>query len=341
MDPAGGALMLAEFSVWWLSQMRALLAVLLGPAQAPDALIVAIDRLDGALPPGGAVLLRRRGQERRLHGLDEPPAPLPAGLPVLLRLPADGLLSRELALPRAAARDVQSMLQFEMDRLTPFAAEELFWGVSTQTQTQTQAQDRARHQLRLRLTLVPRAQIEALLGWLAGRHLIPGWIEHEGGRIRLGAGAPRPRRQTALSGLCAGLALACLAVPFARQQLALDEAAARIAQRAPAARIAEGLRTRLATAASGRAAIAAARRQGDALQILAALTQALPDDTSLAGLSLKSGGLTMDGQSADAPRLIALLAAVPGLQNPSFTAPVTRTSDGKADLFSLRAGVAE
>ena len=91
----------------------------------------------------------------------------------------------------------------------------------------------------------------------------------------------------------------------------------------------------------GRAAIAAARRQGDALQILAALTQALPDDTWLADLSLKPGNLTMDGQSADAAKLIALLAAVPGLQDPSFTAPVTRTNDGKADLFSLRVGVAK
>ena len=114
-----------------------------------------------------------------------------------------------------------------------------------------------------------------------------------------------------------------------------------MADRAPAARTAETLRARLAAAASSRAAIAAARRQGDALQVLAALTQALPDNTSLSDLSLKSGTLTMDGQSADAARLIALLSAVPGLRNPGFTAPVTRTSDGRGDLFSLRAGVAE
>ena len=188
---------------------------------------------------------------------------------------------------------------------------------------------------------MPRAPVAALLDWLARQKLAPGWIEHAQGRIPLNTAAPRPRRQAALTALCLGLALACLAVPFIRQQIALNQAAALVAERAPAAHVAQHLRAQLEEAASGRAAIAAARRQGDALQILAALTQALPDDTWLADLALKPGNLTMDGQSADAAKLIALLAAVPGLQDPSFTAPVTRTNDGKADLFSLRVGVAK
>ncbi len=225
------------------------------------------------------------------------------------------LLSRELTLPLAAARDLQAVLRFEMDRLTPFNADELFWGVSTQSQ------DRAQELLRLRLAIVPRAPVVALRDWLAGQKLAPGWIEHGGGAFRSvparHALAARPR----LTPCTRCLALACLAVPFIRQQLALNAGAALVAERAPAAHIALGLRAQLAAAASGRTAIEAARRQGDALQILAALTQALPDDTWLADLSLKSGSLTMDGQSANAAKLIALLAAVPELQNPSFTAP--------------------
>jgi general secretion pathway protein L len=334
MEPAGHGLMLAEIFAWWVSQMRALLRGLLGPALAQDGLIVAIDRLGGDALPHGTLLLRSRGQERRLRGLDAP-GTVPTGLPVLLRLPPNCLLSRELTLPLAAARDLQAVLRFEMDRLTPFNADELFWGVATQSQ------DRAQELLRLRLAIVPRAPVTALLGWLAGQKLVPGWIEHADGRIPLNAGAPRPRRQAMLNGLCAALALGCLTLPFIRQQMALNEAAAVVAERAPAAHVAEGLRAQLAAAASGRAAVAAARRQGDALQILAALTQALPDDTWLADLSLKSGNLTMDGQSGNAAKLIALLTAVPGLRDPGFTAPVTRTNDGKADLFSLRAGVAE
>jgi general secretion pathway protein L len=328
--------MLAEFFAWWVSQMRALVQGLIGPGQASDALIIAIDRLGHAGAPGGALLLRRSGQEQCLRTLDEPErSAVPPGLPMLLRLPPGCLLVRELTLPLAAARDLRSVLRFEMDRLTPFDADELFWGVSAQSE------DRTQDRLRLRLAIAPRAPVTALLDWLAGQKLAPGWIEHAEGRIPLDAGAPRPRRQSALAALCAALALACLAVPFIRQQIALNQAAALVAERAPAAHVAQLLRAQLEEAASGLAAIAAARHQGDALQILAALTQALPDDTWLADLSLKSGSLTMDGQSADAAKLIARLAAVPGLQDPSFTAPVTRTNDGKADLFSLRVGVKE
>ncbi|HYP62712.1 MAG TPA: PilN domain-containing protein, partial [Acidocella sp.] len=76
-------------------------------------------------------------------------------------------------------------------------------------------------------------------------------------------------------------------------------------------------------------------------QVLAILTDALPDDTWLSDLTLKNGDLTFDGQSANAAQLIGLLSAVPGLRDPSFTAPVTRTADGKADLFSLHATVSE
>ena len=77
------------------------------------------------------------------------------------------------------------------------------------------------------------------------------------------------------------------------------------------------------------------------MQILAALTAALPDDTWLSDLTLKDGSLSVDGQSGNAAGLISLLAAVPALKDPSFTAPVTRTSDNKADLFSLRAETAQ
>lgn len=330
----GTKLMLAEFLSWWLSQMRPLTANILGPAQVPDALIIKIDEPGPA--PSGALLLRQKGQEHHLNGLQAPQRrSAPPALPVFLRLPQNLLLSRDITLPLTASRDVRTILQFEMDQLTPFSADELFWGVSSQFQ------DRKQNKLHLRLAIVPRANLAPTLTWLASQKLTPGWIEHKDGRIPLNISTSRPRRQAVLAAACIGLAATCLALPFIRQQLALQEAASLVAARAPAAHIAEKLRAQLAATASGRAAIEAARRQGDALQILAALTKALPDDTWLADLSLKSGHLTMDGQSANAAKLIALLSAVPTLRNPSFTAPVTRTNDGKADLFSIRAEVTE
>jgi hypothetical protein len=60
----------------------------------------------------------------------------------------------------------------------------------------------------------------------------------------------------------------------------------------------------------------------------------------LSDLTLKDGDLTIDGQSSNAAKLIAVLSGTQHFQNPSFSAPVTRAINGSADLFSIRATVA-
>ena len=81
-------------------------------------------------------------------------------------------------------------------------------------------------------------------------------------------------------------------------------------------------------------------RVGDALAALAATTAVLPDDTYLTDLTLRQRHLVMNGRSAAAARLIGLLSAAPGLREPAFLAPVTRSDTGHADLFSIRAELA-
>ena len=76
---------------------------------------------------------------------------------------------------------------------------------------------------------------------------------------------------------------------------------------------------------------------GDALQVLATVTELLPDDTVLADLTLRQGKLSISGRSRAAPLLIPAMAGDPTLHNPSFAAPVTRTPDGNADTFVIRA----
>lgn len=331
--------MLMEFAAWWMDQMRALIpgAVRLG-ARLPDALIVAIDRFADDAPGGAGKLLRRQdGVETLLGPLDagQPPAAAGKYLETGLRLPRGAVLERDVILPLAAAQDLPAVLGFEMDRLTPFARDEVYWGVAGLQR------DHAREKLNLRLCIVLREQVDEVVQRLAGIGLLPSFIEIPGGRIELGRARSPARQylQIALPALCCLLAIACVAVPFMRQQMALAATANAIAANAPAADVALSLRRQLATAASARAAIAQARRAGDALEVLATVTTALPDGTWLSDLSLKSGDLTFDGQSADAAQLIGLLSAVPRLRNPNFTAPVTRTPDGKADLFSLDAQV--
>jgi general secretion pathway protein L len=331
--------MLIQFLSWWWRQILSIVpARLRRPAALPDAMIVSIETLaEDPADAAGAILVRRGGVETltapwRLGG-GTPPA-LAATLPVLLRLPRGSVLRREMTLPAAAARDISSVITFEIDRLTPFTADEIYWGIENMRRDGAQ-------KLHFSLLLTLRAPLEPVLSALSRQNMRPGYIEDQAGRITLASGAPGPARvkQYAMAGVCAALAAACLAIPFIRQQNALQDCQARIETLRPAALQAAALRQRLAVAQSGQAAIAAAAQEGDALSILAALTNALPDGTWLNDFTLKSGALTIDGESSNAARLIAVLAAAPGFHNPVFAAPVTRAINGQADLFSIRATV--
>ena len=75
------------------------------------------------------------------------------------------------------------------------------------------------------------------------------------------------------------------------------------------------------------------------LAALAAITRSLPDDTYLTDFTLNGRNVTLNGQSASAAKLIGLLAADPSIDNPAFSAPVTRLEATHTDLFSIRAAV--
>ena len=81
----------------------------------------------------------------------------------------------------------------------------------------------------------------------------------------------------------------------------------------------------------------AQRRAETALRVLGLLTDLLPDDTFLTSISLRSDRLTIEGRSAAATRLIALLAAEPRLKNLLFAAPVVRGENG-TDVFTIQSG---
>lgn len=331
--------MLIQFLSWWWRQILSLApARLRRPAVLPDAVIVSIEHL--ADTPGdsaGALLLRRDGAETVTAPLRlGAGAPLAANarLPTVLRLPRGSVLRRDMTLPAAAERDLANVMEYEIDRLTPFMAEEILWGIEGMRRDAAQ-------KLKFSLLLTLRAPVETLLETLARQNLKPAYIEDEGGRIALAAQAAGPDRllRYGMAGLCAVLLVACLSIPFIRQQMALQDTQAQIEALRPAAAQAAALRARLAEAQSGQAAIAAAAQAGDALQTLAALTDALPDGTWLTDFTLKSGDLTIDGQSSNAAKLIAVLAAAPGFHNPVFVAPVTRAINGQADIFSIRTSV--
>jgi general secretion pathway protein L len=337
--------MLRDLVLWWARQMRALLPRRLLPdAERGDALLIA------GQAPHLLLTLRRRGRDvllGRFGMTDESLAAANRALrrrprQVILQVEAGTLLERPVELPLAAERDVDRVIGFEMDRLTPFAATDVVW------QAVVTRRDQAQRQLLLRLSLVPRRAVQPCLDLLVRAGLTPTWLEGDtadGTRRRIMLAEHAAHRShrpvVAAAGLVAVLVAAAVVTPFVMQWLAGDATQRAIAALGPRIARVEALRKHLADGSAGSDALAAERaRVGNVLQVLATVTDLMPDDTFLTELSLHQGKLNVAGQSPAAARLIPALAAEPTLRNPAFAAPVTRAPDGHADLFVIRADLA-
>jgi len=126
--------MLTDLFTWWTEQMRDLVPAsarsfldrrwrpeLLATADLPDTSSVALSLRTG----GGETALGRHGLTGT--GLREALARLPRArrAAAVLRTPADLLLEQEVVLPLSAEQDLRQVVEYEMDRLTPFRAEQL------------------------------------------------------------------------------------------------------------------------------------------------------------------------------------------------------------------------
>jgi general secretion pathway protein L len=343
--------MILEFLAWWGRQLAALLpqyrneavslpadALVVTPALgAGDPLAVEIaGRSHGRITSLGTFVLDQAGIVAARSSLA--PARRPAA--VILQLDAGQLLEKELALPLAAEHNLDQVLAFEMDRETPFSAEEVYWDAAVI------GRDRGLGRILVRLSLVPRAAVSDLVDALRAAGLGPSRLAaalpdgalraialDHAGRIRSGW---RGRAAPILAAACAVLALAAIGLPFLRQAQAIGAVDAQIAALQPGVDEAAVLRNRIS--GSGNDAIAALRAQTpDALRVLAAATDALPDDTYLLSLALKDGKLSLSGRSVSAAPLLGALAANGAFTDPSFAAPVTMEGDGTLQAFSIDA----
>ncbi len=279
----------------------------------------------------------------------------PGGGAVLLRLPPGSALQRDVTLPLGAEAALERVLTYEMDRLTPFVAADVFFAWTVLRR------DREAGRLRLRLSLIPKAPLLPLLDTCRAAGAAPRAIEVEaadgrgadghgsdGGRLSIPLAHDRPvaarrerRRLLLAGGGCAALAAAAILLPFALQSVASSRLDRRMAALQPRVEAAAALRRRIAGGSAGADLVADERqRLGDTLQVIAAVTRVLPDDTFLSDLTLRQGQLTISGQSPSAAALIPAISADPAFAAPAFSAPVTRIEGQNTDLFSIRAGVA-
>ncbi|UTW12184.1 PilN domain-containing protein [Marinobacterium rhizophilum] len=266
----------------------------------------------------------------------------------LLQLDARHLLHKVLSLPAATESRLDSVLGFEMDRHTPFSADDVYFGY------RVARRDAANQRILVDLYLMPRQRLDTLLQQLQPFGIAPTAVfpleaqaasGHERQTLNL---LPREQRSSAgherqrslrnrllvaavLLALLAGFPLYERSQQVARLEAALEQPRAQ-AQRA------QQVRADIDALVEGRQFLGRKKAaQTPALFILDELTRLLPDNTWLSRLELNDPVLRIQGESGSASSLIGLLEASDLLMAVDFTSPVTINPRSRRERFSIEA----
>ncbi len=264
----------------------------------------------------------------------------------ILLLPSSQVLAQTLQLPAAAARNLSTVVGYELDRFTPFEASQLYF-VARQ-------ESRGGSFIEVTLVAIVRERLDRILADCAALGLRPDAVDvavdtATGGQ-RMGIDLlPMPSRpQQARSGhrlrralvwLCGALLLSAMLLWLNDRQRLLEEMQAEVqAQRAQVNEI-QQLRQQLTNTRG--AASYLLRRKAEQLPLsalLSELTRCLPSDTWIEHLEINNGAeLAFSGQSGKASALIARAKDCHGLDNAQFQGVIQPDSKTGKDQYSLRA----
>lgn len=338
------------FLRWWRAELETLL-----PSRVRDWRARRQWRLDVRLAQGGLSLELRSGdgeavseyvaldpEGEGIAALEGKLADRRAPVRRWLLLQPDRVLRPRLDLPKEAAPRLAQMLVHEIDRLTPFSADQVFFD--------HRLDGPADGRLAVELVVLPRHELDAALARLSGLGLDGVDVCDMNGQPlgvnllphdrRLPRRDPWMRVDLALAAAMSVLIAALLWNVLDRHRAAATTLRQDIATLRAGAETAMRLRDGLT--GSLQAANFLGRRSAEQpalAELLADLTRRLPDDTWLEHLGLEGGRLTLEGQSADAAALVSGLQASPQLREVSLGNVVRVDARGDRDRFTLTATV--
>ena len=269
-------------------------------------------------------------------------SPSTAELPRWLLLPAGACLRRRLVLPAAAAERLRDVVGFEIDRQTPFAAEEAAYD----------ARLLSRHdgdgQLDVELVVVPRAVLDAQRNALGAQARLLAGADVAGANgeplgvnllppaARFAPSDPWRAWNLALAGVAVLAIAAALWQMLDNRRAAADAFGVVAGRQAEAARKVSVQRQRLVDLVQGQAFLDQSRQgRATAVEVLDELSRRLPDDTYLEKFALEGDRMTLIGLSTEASTLVGKLEGSKLWRAPAFTGALVPDPRTKRDRFTL------
>jgi general secretion pathway protein L len=269
------------------------------------------------------------------------------GTKVALCLEPDHILQVRTCLPLATEENLREVIGLEMERLTTFREDEVFYA------HRVTEVDRAEKRIGVVITVAPRVAVESALEMLRGCgikvqivtvdaenraiDLTQNLVESPAVKVAAHGAIRLVGALTAIA-LCLGAALVYL--EFRQQAELIAAYEEQVAQTRAAAADAEQLREQLVNLIDRSSYVAQRKiRQPLLNEVMNETTRTLPDNTWVAQLQLRGDQLTITGYSAAASNLIEALEASPMFSQVKFTSPITPDPKLGVERFMLSASV--
>lgn len=254
----------------------------------------------------------------------------------VLMLGPDAVLQQRLQLPLAAARNLTAVVGYELDRYTPFAAEQLYFVARQERRTSSH--------LEVTLVAILRERLDQILSDCAALGLHPHRVDVVGLGIDLLPVPLRPRQrpganvQRSLPWLCGALLIGAMLLWLNDRQRVLDVMHATVQEQKKQVAQVHALRQQLLNT-RGAAQYLTQRKlaQPPLAALLNDLTTCLPADTWLDQLDVRADQVTFSGQSAKASGLITRIKGCRRLDNAQFEGVIQPDARTGKDQFALRA----
>ena len=341
--------MLSRFLKWWFSQISALFGAGEGARDRDRGDVVCLRLVDrqlhigrqrsGRLQPMLELTLDESG---RLAGLPEAITQIdPAHTRCRVILPSDKVLARNLELPLAAEENLTEVLGFEMDRQTPFRANEVYFDYKVLKR------DNAAQKIHVKLQVAKRALVDPFIAHLRHWELSPVHsqthnTEDDSLILDFEPGSYKRHSATGVNLILAVVLLVLIAIAIVLPIHEQQQLSARLETRLDSVRVAaaEAVKVRdlLDDQIKARNVLHEAKNNHPAMVVLLEeITRVMPEDTYLFRFEVREQAVSLQGSSKSASALISILEQSPYLADARFASPVTREGKNGRERFHISA----
>lgn len=335
------------FLAWWSRQLSGFVPArwrrLLGQGEARVLFRASEDGIDLVSAAGDTLALKLRVRPDQTGELEDALRRAEDKRPRWLLLDETQVLRRRISLPLAAAPRLRELLAHEVDRQTPFRADQVAFDC------RVLERDAEAGKLETELVVVPLSRLDSIISRLGPLATSLAGVDVEASSRPLGLNLlpPNRRRQARDHLLWIHLALVAAIVAGAwftlwqsleNRREAVVELRELVEQRQIEARRAAALREQLDSAAGGATFLAGMREDRPrALEVIDDISRRLPDGTWLERLTINQGRVVLQGLSNEASGTIAWLQESPYLVEPAFSGAVQPDARSGAQRFTLTA----